>query len=135
MLALWSLYSFLPLAMTAAYKAGRLTDVPPDVQRIVPLMQAQPVWQLVVWALSLVLLLVAGWRLFKGRPALLIYGAAIAINVAGWFFIQRLPEYQQAFTPSELQADYWIIAAEVAVGALIWWLERPRAAPTSAPAV
>jgi hypothetical protein len=123
----WGLWSLVPVVSTAAYKLGQLPDSA-EVHRLIPLFQATPWWMVAVWLAEIALYLVAGWRLIRGRPALRVFIAAVAIGAALWWIMSRTPQYQQAFTPAELQLDYWIFAVEAALIAAIALVERRRPA-------
>ena len=91
---------------------------------MIPLFQATPWWQVAASALVTAFLLATAWRLIRGRPALLWYAVALAAEFCVWWATQQLPAYQQAFSPSELQVDYYILMGMLAAAVAIWWTER-----------
>ena len=123
----WGLWSLVPVVSTAAYKLGKLADTP-DIHRLIPLFQATPWWMIAVWLAEIALYLFAGWLLIRGRPALRAFIAAVAIGAGLWWSMSRTAQYQQAFTPAELQLDYWIFAVEAALIAAIALVERRKPA-------
>ncbi|MDP1630751.1 MAG: hypothetical protein Q8L66_04965 [Caulobacter sp.] len=118
--------SGLMAGLNALHKLGRLTTVPADLQRMVPLWDATPWWQLAVWGASLLLMLIVAWRLFTGGRAFGVYVLAVAANIAGWWFMQSQAAYQTVFTAAELQYDYYSIGALIVVGIIIWLTERGK---------
>lgn len=112
--------------MNALHKLGKLATVPAEMQRMVPLWDATPWWQLAVWGLTALLLLVTAWRLFTGGKALGVFLLAVAADVATWWFMHKLPAYQTVFTKAELTYDYYTIGAMVLVALLIGVTERGK---------
>lgn len=112
--------------LNVAHKLGKLTTVPADLQRMVPLWDATPMWQLAIWGAAALLLLVSAWRLFTGGKALGVFLLAIVADVATWWFMHSLPAYQTVFTKAEQQYDYCIMGGMVAVAVLIWLTERGK---------
>ena len=118
--------SGLIAGMTALHKLGKLKMVPAEMQRMVPLWEATPWWHLAVWGLTALLLLVSAWRLFTGGKALGVFVLAIAMDIATWWIMHKLPAYQTVFTKAELTYDYYTIGALVLVALLIGATERGR---------
>ena len=116
----------LMAGMNALHKLGRLTTVPAEMQRMVPLWDATPWWQLAVWGAVTLLLLVTAMRLFNGGKALGVFVLAIAGEVAVWWFMHKLPAYSTVFTKAELQYDYYTWGAMAAIAVLIWLTERGK---------
>lgn len=129
---LWALYSAYPLVMITLYKVHVGGEVPADAQRFVPLMEATAWWQLLVWAVSVILLLVAAWRLLRGGKAFAPFALSVVISAAHWWYMVSGPVYTKVFTAQELMADYYILAGEVVVGLLIWWSERSKSTAAAA---
>ncbi|MFZ5670280.1 MAG: hypothetical protein ACOY4K_12370 [Pseudomonadota bacterium] len=117
----WGLYNLMPVLSTAAYKTGNLKPVPADVQRYTPLMEATQWWHLGVWAVLVLLLLAASWRIFSGAKAALLMAIATVLDVGLWWLFSQMPAYKQVFTAAELQADYYIMGG-LAVATLVTWL-------------
>lgn len=116
----------LMAGMNALHKLGRLTTVPAEMQRMVPLWDATPWWQLALWGAVTLLLLVTAWRLFTGGKAFGVFVLAIAADVATWWFMHNLPAYKTVFTKAELQYDYYLIGGMVVAAVLIWLTERGK---------
>jgi hypothetical protein len=112
--------------MNALHKLGKLTTVPAEMQRMVPLWDATPWWQLALWGAVVILLLVTVMRLFIGGRALGVFVLATAAEIATWWFMHKLPAYQTVFTRAELQYDYYIIGAMIVVALLIGVTERGK---------
>ena len=116
----------LMAGMNALHKLGRLATVPAEMQRMVPLWDATPWWQLALWGGVVVLLLVTVMRLFTGGKALGVFVLATAGEIATWWVMHKLPAYQTVFTKAELQYDYYIIGAMILVALLIGVTERGK---------
>lgn len=118
--------SGLIAVMTAAYKLGKLKTVPADVQRMIPLWEATPWWQLAVWGVVVLLLLAAALRLFRGGRAFGVFALAVIAEAGLWWVMHKLPAYNAAFTPAELKMDPYILGGLVVGTLLIWVTERDR---------
>lgn len=121
----WAAMSAFSMGGMALYKLDPDPNVPEYAQRLIPLFEAVPWWMFGLWLVVWLRMLTAAWRLFKGGPALGPFVTAFAAHIALWWFMSRLPAYQQGFTPGELAADYFIIAGMAAVAFLIWLTDRP----------
>jgi hypothetical protein len=128
LVALWSLMNLLNVGMTGLHKLGKLPPLPEAEQRLVPLMEATPLWMLGLWGLFTLLLIMTAWRLFTGGRALGVYLLALGVHVALWWVMHRMPAYSAAFTPEEMSWDYYILAGEAVVALLIWLTGRRKAA-------
>lgn len=125
LLALGAL-SALMAGLNLAHKLGKLSTVPADLQRMVPLWDATPMWQLALFGATALLMLVTAWRLFTGGKALGVFVLAVAAHVATWWFMHGLPAYSTVFTKAELRYDYYTFGAIAVVGVLIWLSERGK---------
>ena len=112
--------------LNAVHKLGKLTTVPAELQRMVPLWDATPWWQLAVWGVVVLLLLTAALRLFQGGKAFGVFALAVVGEVGLWWVMHKLPAYNAAFTPAELKTDPYILGGLVVAGLLIWVTERDR---------
>jgi hypothetical protein len=131
LIGVWGLWSAYPLVMTALYKAHVGGEPPADVQKYVPLMQATPWWELLLWLATVLLLLTAAWRLFRNGRAFGPYALAFAVGMIHWGIMQSRPVYHQVFTAQELRMDYAIFAGEIVIGLLLWWRERRKSKPVT----
>ena len=109
----------LMAGLNGAHKLGKLGEVPADLQRMVPLWDATPMWQLAIFGAGGLLALMAAWRLFTGGKALGVFALAVVAEVAAWWFMHKLPAYGTVFTKAELQYDYYTWGALAVVGVLI----------------
>ena len=128
LVAAWALWGGFPIVLTAAYKLGKLTDIPADERKYIPLMEATQWWQLGLWALYTLLLLVVAWRLVRGGKALMVMVLALVANLAMWWSFQGMPSYQATFTAAERQFDYYIMAGLVVLTLVVWFLDRRKPA-------
>lgn len=112
--------------MTAAHKLGKMATVPADVQRMIPLWDATPWWQVAVWGVIVLLLLVSAWRLFTGGKAFGVLLLAVVADAGLWWMMHKMPAYQAAFTPAELKMDPYILGALLVVLVLTWLTERGK---------
>src|SRR4029078_10156514 len=94
---LQALSSFFPLLGNALYKFGRTEIASGPAARMAPLWAATPWWQLAVWLLGVLLLLVVAWRVIRRRPALGVYAAAIAISLGLNWLMQNGTVYREVF--------------------------------------
>jgi hypothetical protein len=122
----WGLYNLMPVLGTAAYKLGKAGKMPADVERMVPLMQATQWWHLGLWAVVVLLLLAASWRMFSGAKAAMLLLVALVLDVGLWWLFQSMPVYKQVFTAGELQMDYYIMGGLAVVTLLTWVTERGK---------
>ena len=118
--------SALMAGLNVAHKLGKLTAVPAELQRMVPLWDATPWWQLGLWGAAALLLLVSAWRLFTGARAFGPLLLAVAASVASWWFMHNLPAYQTVFTKAELQYDYYTFGVMAVVLVLTWVTDRGK---------
>lgn len=116
----------LMAGLNVAHKLGKLSTVPTDLQRMVPLWDATPMWQLAIFGVGGLLALMAAWRLFTGGKALGVFVLAAAAEVGAWWFMHKLPAYSTVFTKAELQYDYYTWGALGVVAVLIWLTERGK---------
>lgn len=130
LIVLYSVFNIIPIVSTLGYKM-KWWATHADIVRIEPLMAATPWWQLALWVVIVGLMWLAAWRLFKGRRALLPYAAFVVLSFAMWLYMKMGPIYDSVWTKTELQADYIILAVEVVVGVLIWWMENRHPAPAA----
>lgn len=120
------------MALTVLFKLGRLGAIAAEDQRFIPLMEATPWWHLGLWLAVVVLYLATSWRLVRGGRALVLFGAAFVLDMAGLVAMRGTEVYHRVFTPQELAYDYYVVGALVVGGLLVWWTERSRAAPARA---
>ncbi len=116
----------LMAGLNVAHKLGKLTTVPADAQRMIPLWDATPWWQLAIWGAATVLLLMAGVRLFTRAKAFGPLLLAVMASVASWWFMHNLPAYQTVFTEAEKQYDYYTFAVMGVVLVLTWITDRRK---------
>lgn len=112
--------------LEAAWKFGKLKTVPAELQRLVPLWDATPLWQLALWGAGALLLLATAWRLFTGGRAFGVFVLAVAAEVGLWWFMHALPAYQTVFTKAELRYDYYTWGAMAVIALLIGVTERGK---------
>lgn len=124
---LWALYGAFPLVLNVAHKLGKL-PASPEGQKYLALMDATQWWQLGLWALMTLLLLVAAWRLFTGGKALMVFVLGALVNVVMWWFFHDMAAYKATFSAQELMFDYYIFCGEAVMAVLIWLTERRKAA-------
>lgn len=123
----WAAMNLIPIYTTVSYKLLRPANPTGDELRMVPLMEATSWLQLAVWIVAVLLLLLAAWRVFKGGKAFAPYIAATLISLANWGYMKMGPVYDSVFTEQELQFDYVILAVELIIAVLLWWLEHRKA--------
>ena len=122
LLAIYCLWSLMPLGGTAAYKLGSY-ELPADQLQYEPLMQSTPWAQLALWAVVIALYLYAAWRLARRQPAFRIYAAAFVLDVVNYAWVRSRGVYDDVMGEA-ITADYAILAVLAAVGAYLWWSER-----------
>ena len=130
LIAVYSVFNIIPIVSTAGYKMSWWAT-PTDIVRLQPLMAATPWWQLALWVVLVGLMWMAAWRLIKRRKAFPPYIGFVVLSFGMWIYMKMGPVYDTVWTKAELQADYVILAAEIVVGVLIWWLENRHAAPAT----
>jgi hypothetical protein len=121
----YGVMNLFPIAFTTAYKL-KLGPTPADSVRLEPLMEATSWLQIAIWVLTVVLLLVAAWRLVRNEKAFLPYVAGVLLSFGNWAYMKMGPVYDSVWTREELQFDYVLLAVELIVAALIWWIERRK---------
>jgi hypothetical protein len=130
---LQALSSFFPLLGNVLYKSGQAHIASGPAARMAPLWAATPWWQLAVWLLGVLLLLVAAWRLVRRRPALGFYAAAIVINTGLNWIMQHGTVYREVFRDAPAGFDFARLVILLLGGALIWWVEQQPARPSPIP--
>lgn len=124
LILLYALASLAPVAMIAAFHLGRLS-VPADTPTPRLEFMAATGWlQIAIWFASIALYLIVAIKLFRRAKAFVFWAAAFALSVITWLWAKAEGFYESAMSPSMLYADYVILAANLAVGALIWILGR-----------
>jgi len=121
---LQALSSFFPLLGNVLYKSGQTQMASGPAARMAPLWAATPWWQLAVWFLGILLLLVVAWRVIRRRPALGFYVAAIAISTGLNWLMQNGPVYREVFREAPIGFDFARLVILLLGGALIWWVEQ-----------
>jgi peptidoglycan/LPS O-acetylase OafA/YrhL len=131
-----ALSSFFPLLGNVLFKVGRTEIASGPAARMAPLWAATPWWQLAVWLLGVLLLLVVAWRVIRRRPALGVYAAAIAISLGLNWLMQNGTVYREVFRDAPAGFDFARLVILLLGGALIWWVEQQpaKAAVTPEPA-
>lgn len=129
----YGVFCTFPIAANVLYKLGQMPAPTGDAARMIPLWEATAWWELAAWAVIVVLFLVTGFRLVRGRPAFALYVLTVLADGALWWVMHAKEAYQQVFTPAELQLDYVTLAGMTLVGVFIWLAER-RPAPRAASA-
>ena len=131
-----ALSSFFPLLGNVLFKVGRTEIASGPAVRMAPLWAATPWWQLAVWLLGVLLLLVVAWRVIRRRPALGVYAAAIAISLGLNWLMQNGTVYREVFRDAPAGFDFARLVILLLGGALIWWVEQQpaKAAVTPEPA-
>ena len=133
LLGLYVLLGLYHMGVTVGHKAGLLTSLPGDAARVVPLMNALAWWQVAVWVVAIVAYAIAAWRLLRGGKALVPYLVAFVLDPAVWLIVKSGAVYNQVFSASEQQMDYYIMGALLVGLVLTWWTER-GSAPSAAAA-
>lgn len=128
LIAAWALYTAMPIVFTTAHKLGQLKNIPAEEQKYVPLMEATQWWQVGLWTLFTVLLLLVAWRIIRGGKAFMLMVLALVANLAMWWSFQGMAVYQSTFTAAEKQFDYIIMGSLVALTVVCWFLDRRKAA-------
>jgi len=103
-----------------------LKTVPADLQRLVPLWEATPWWQLGLWGLVALLLLMTAMRLFSGGKAFMTLLLATVGEIVLWWFMHSTPAYQAAFTKQELMYDYYTMGVLGVALVIVWLSERGK---------
>jgi hypothetical protein len=119
-----ALSSFFPLLGNVLYKAGRRELATGPAARMAPLWEATPWWQLAIWTLGILLLLVVAWRVIRRRPALGFYAAAIALSTGVNWLMQNGAVYREVFRDAPAGFDFARLVVLLLGGALIWWVEQ-----------
>ena len=132
LVALYAAMGLYNFGMTIAVKGGMMA-LPDSMAKYAPLVEAVAWWQVIALIVTLLIYLVAAWRLLRGGKAFAPYLVAFLLDTALWLYAKTMPAYQQVFTPADQQMEYAVMGA-VVVGLLVtWWSERTPA-PTAAPA-
>jgi peptidoglycan/LPS O-acetylase OafA/YrhL len=122
-----ALSSFFPLLGAALYKSGQVHVASGPAARMAPLWAATPWWQLAIWLVGILLLLVVAWRLIRRRPALGLYAAAIVISTGLNWVMQNGAAYREVFRDAPAGFDFARLVILLLGGALIWWVEQQPA--------
>jgi len=122
-----ALSSFFPLLGNVLYKSGQVQIASGPAARMAPLWAATPWWQLAVWTVGILLLLVVAWRMIRSRPALALYVAAIVISMGLNWLMQNGAVYREVFRDAPAGFDFARLAVLVLGGGLIWWVEQQPA--------
>ena len=120
----------LPTLETVLYRF-RL-HVPGVSPRMIPLLEATPLWQVAAGFMVMGLLLAAAWRLGRGRPVFGLSLFAFAADTVLWWIVHAMPAYQLAYTPAELGDDYMTLAGMMALLLAIWIVERSQSGRAAA---
>ena len=127
-----ALSSSFPLLANVLYKTGRTELATGPAARMAPLWAATPWWQLAIWFLGILLLLVVAWRVIRRRPALRFYAAAIVISTGVTWLMQNGAVYREVFREAPQGFDFARLVILLLGGALIGWVEQPPAKAASA---
>jgi hypothetical protein len=126
-----ALSSFFPLLGNVLYKSGQVQIASGPAARMAPLWAATPWWQLAIWLLGILLLLVVAWRIIRRRPALGLYAAAIVISMGLNWIMQHGAVYREVFRDAPAGFDFARLVILLLGGALIWWVEQQPAKAAS----
>ena len=131
LVALYAAMGLYNFGTTIAVKGGMMA-LPASMARYAPLVEAVAWWQVIALIVTLLIYLVAAWRLLRGGKAFAPYLVAFLLDTALWLYAKTMPAYQQVFTTADQQIEYGMMGT-VAVGLLItWWTERSSAPAPSA---
>jgi branched-subunit amino acid ABC-type transport system permease component len=132
LLGLYALMGLFNFGTGAAVKSGAMA-LPASMAKYGPLIEALAWWQVIALIVTMLIYLVAAWRLIRGGKALILYLVAVVIDTALWLYAKTMPVYGEVFTPAELQMEYAFMGAVVVGFLIVWWTER-SSAPTATPA-
>ena len=123
LVALYALMGLYNFGTGAAVKAGAMA-LPAAMARYGPLIEAMAWWHVAALLATMLVYLVAAWRLVRGGKALIPYLAAAGLDIALLAYSKTLPVYREIFSPAEMQMEFIFIAVILAGLAIVWWSER-----------
>jgi hypothetical protein len=129
LVGLYTLMGLYHTVLTVGHKAGVAL---PGGAGMEGLMDAIAWWQVAIWLVAMVAYGVAAWRLLRGGKALVPYVVGFVLDTAAWLMLKSTAAYQAAFTPEQLQMDYYVMGALLVGLALTWWTERDSASAIAA---
>jgi hypothetical protein len=122
----YGVLSALVAGMAAVHKIGKLATVPAELQKMVPLWDAMPWWQIALCGVVALLLLVAAWRLFTGGKAFGPFLLA-AIGEAGlWWVMHKMPAYPAAMPCPDPNFALYGLGGLAVVALAVWVTERGK---------
>ena len=123
LVALYAAMGLYNFGTTIAVKGGMMA-LPASMAKFAPLVEAVAWWQVIALIVTLLIYLVAAWRLLRGGKAFTPYLVALGLDVALWLYAKTMPAYQQVFSPADQQMEYAVMGAVVVGLVITWWSER-----------
>lgn len=131
----YALWNALPAAATLLFKLGRTPSALAEAgARFNTLMQAMPLWLVVLWLLADLIYLFAALQLVsKPRSAFTPFLLAFVLNLAAYFLARRLPGFDLAFGPGAM-TRHLAMGAALALGLVLYFafsrVRKKRILPT-----
>lgn len=122
--ALRSLYFF---TLTAGVKLGAMGP-----GQYGSLIDAIPVWQVVIWGVAIVGYAIAVYRYFRGGKALIPLVVAYVLDTGFYLLIKDVPAYTATVSAQDRQIDMISVGVLLVVVVLTWWTERSAPAAAAA---
>jgi len=127
LLGLYVLRSLFFFGLTVAHKAGLTASA-----QYGALIDAFPLWQVLLWGVAIAAYIVATLRFFRGGKALIPLVAGLVLDTAFYVMIKDIPAYAASLSAMDQQIDLYGLAALVVIALVTWWTERRAPAPAAA---
>jgi len=119
LLGLYVLRSLYFFALAAGGKFGMM-----DPGQYATLIDAIPVWQIVVWGLAIVAYVVATIRFFRGGKALMPLAIGFILDAGFYLLLKNVPAYVAQVSAQDQQIDMLSMFVLLVMIAVTWWTER-----------
>jgi hypothetical protein len=127
LLGLYVLRSLYFFVLTAGAKLGLMAG-----GQYSSLIDAIPVWQVVIWAVAIIGYAIAVYRYFRGGKALVPLVVAYVLDTGFYLLIKGVPAYTATVSAQDQQIDMISVGVLLVVVALTWWTERSAPAAAAA---
>jgi hypothetical protein len=127
LLGLYVLRSLYFFSLTAGAKLGLMA-----AGQYGSLIDAIPIWQVVIWGAAIVAYVVAVVRFFRGGKALIPLVVAFVLDTGFYLLIKGVPAYAATVSPQDQQIDMISVGVLLVVIVLTWWTERSAPAAAAA---
>lgn len=119
----YAVLASIPVALTWAFKTGLLGERITD--DLAAFMAAIPWAMMIAWTTMGLLYLSSGVLQFRrDRRALMVFAAALVIDVVLYFVMSTLPSFEGVFSPQEDLQNRIILGFVAVLGVCVWWANR-----------